>query len=147
VSGVRRTIEVRVDPATAFAIFTEEIDEWFVKAPRNWRAPDRAIALRFEPGVGGRWLEVWSGGGGAEWGRITAWEPGRRLALDYWHDEPGGLATELEIRFEPAPAGTRVILEHSGWERLPPELRAMFTARAWGQLMAAYERWLSRSSP
>lgn len=56
-----------------------------------------------------------------EVGRVTAWEPGRRLALTWtqvgW---PEGASTQLEIAFEPASGGgTTVRLEHTGFERVP----------------------------
>ena len=53
-----------------------------------------------------------------EWGEVTAWEPPRRLAY-LWHLRTDrDAATEVEIRFVPDDAGTRVEIEHAGWERL-----------------------------
>jgi uncharacterized protein YndB with AHSA1/START domain len=117
--------EVEVDPTTAFEIFTSEIDSWYVRGPHSWKNPERAVGIRFEPGVGGRWIEVWdeATGEGYDFARITAWEPGVRLVLDYLlHD--GGHVTEVEIRFEPIESGTRVVLEHRGWDTLPPDVAA-----------------------
>ena len=52
-STVVVTIEVGVDPATAFAIFTEEIGRWWRAGPINWNhnrrgggGPDRAVGGR-----------------------------------------------------------------------------------------------------
>ena len=62
-------------------------------------------------------------GEGFDFGRIKAWEPGKRLLLDYLiHD--GGHDTEVEVRFEPTEGGTRVVLEHRGWDALPPAVAA-----------------------
>ncbi len=33
------TTLVAVDPATAFAVFTEEVDAWWRHGPRNWPTP------------------------------------------------------------------------------------------------------------
>ena len=55
---VTATVEVAVDPATAFAIFTEEIGRWWRPGPINWNNSERATGIRIEPGVGGRWLEA-----------------------------------------------------------------------------------------
>ena len=66
-----------VDPDTAFAAFTEELDLWWVHGPINHFAGGRAMAVRCEPGVGGRLLEVYKDDA-LELGRITAWEPGKR---------------------------------------------------------------------
>src|SRR5437016_8876546 len=78
---VTATVEVAVDPATAFAIFTEEIGRWWRPGPINWNNSERATGIRIEPGVGGRWLEVYDDatGEGFECGRIVVWEPGERL--------------------------------------------------------------------
>ena len=86
--------------------------------------PARPAQLE-EPGPRGRgplrarrrWIEVWDEetGEGFDFGRIKAWEPGKRLLLDYLiHD--GGHVTEVEVRFEPTEGGTRVVLEHRGWD-------------------------------
>jgi uncharacterized protein YndB with AHSA1/START domain len=51
------------------------------------------------------------------------WEPGERLVLDFFlHD--GGHVTEVEVSFAPVDSGTRVTLEHRGWDRLPPDVVA-----------------------
>ena len=82
---VTATVEVAVDPATAFAIFTEEIGQWWKPGPINWNDSDRAVGIRIEPGVGGRWIEVHDAatGEGLECGRILVWEPGVRLVFLY----------------------------------------------------------------
>ena len=76
---VSSEVEVAVDPDTAFAAFTEELDLWWVRGPINHFAGGRAMAVRCEPGVGGRLLEVYEDDA-LELGRITTWEPGKRLA-------------------------------------------------------------------
>ena len=48
--SVTTSVEVAVDPATAFEVFTEEIDAWYQRGPHSWKNPDRAVAVRFEPG-------------------------------------------------------------------------------------------------
>jgi len=54
---VVRTVDVAVDPATAFEVFTAEIDDWYERGRYSWHDPKRAVRIRFEPGVGGRWIE------------------------------------------------------------------------------------------
>jgi hypothetical protein len=138
-AAVVRSIDVDVDPATAFKIFTEEIGEWYKGGPHSWNDPKRAVGIRFEPGVGGRWLEVWdeATGEGFEIGRILAWEPGARLLLAYRNVYlPPDPLTEIEVRFEEIGGGTRVTLEHRGWERLPPDVVAKWVERkAWVMFM------------
>jgi hypothetical protein len=103
----RSTVEVAVDPATAFTAFTDELDLWWVRGPINAYDSARLVEMRCEPGVGGRILEVYDGDA-LELARITVWEPGRRLA---WESSLDDVA--VEVRFEPSPAGTLVTLEAS----------------------------------
>lgn len=148
-AAVRRTVEVAVDPETAFALFTERIGDWYVGGPHAWRDPGRAVGMRFEPGVGGRWVEVWDAesGEGCEVGTVLVWEPGTRLVVAYRHPWlPPEPPTELEVRFDPVGAGTRVVLEHRGFDRLPPEVVARFLSpRAWSRLMTWYTAYVARS--
>jgi len=122
-SSVVRTVIVDVDPDTAFSVFTDEIGQWYRSSPYSWNDPTRATGIRFEPGVGGRLVEVWqeTGDEGFEMGRILAWEPGRRLVFEFRSAFLPPVPTEVEVRFEPVGQGTRVTLEHRHLERLPAE--------------------------
>jgi hypothetical protein len=78
--------------------------------------------MRLEPGVGGRLLELTRRDDAFEFGRVRVWEPGARLVFDFRaRNFVPGQTTLVEIRFEPDGAGTRVTLEHRGWDRIPPE--------------------------
>ena len=55
--GIKVTSAVAVDPATAFRIFTEEIDAWWRRGPAFRGVLSDGGAMRFEPGVGGRLVE------------------------------------------------------------------------------------------
>ena len=98
-------VTVAVDPLSAFTAFTDEIDSWWVRGPINFFDSSRAIAMRVEPGVGGRVLEVYGDGrdDALELGRITVWQPGEQLAYRSLVDD-----TEVDVRFDAAEAGTRV---------------------------------------
>jgi uncharacterized protein YndB with AHSA1/START domain len=81
------------------------------------RAPGR---LAFEPGEGGRLTETLANGKVFEIGRITIWEPPRRLAFTWRQASfPPDLATEVEVRFEADGDETRVSVEHRGFTRVP----------------------------
>lgn len=102
-------VEVSVDPLTAFKVFTDELDLWWVRGPINFSGDaGRVFALRFEAGVGGRLLQVYDSADGeaVEQGRITIWEPGARLGWQSTEDD-----VETDVRFEPSPGGTRVTVE------------------------------------
>jgi uncharacterized glyoxalase superfamily protein PhnB len=103
--SVASQVEVPIDPDTAFTAFTEELDLWWVRGPINHWAGGRVLAMRCEPGVGGRVLEVYddSTGDALELARITAWEPGRRLA---WRSSVDDV--ETEVSFESSGASTTV---------------------------------------
>lgn len=103
--SVSSTVEVEVDPATAFTVFTEEMDLWWMRSPISFWDSARAVAKRCEPGVGGRLLEVYDDAtaDALELGRITVWEPPSLLA---WHSSVDDV--QIEVRFEPTPGGTLV---------------------------------------
>jgi hypothetical protein len=150
--GVTATVEVPVDPATAFEIFTEEIGRWWRPGPINWYDSTRAVDIRFEPGVGGRWLEVYDDEAGdvLEIGTVTVWEPGTRLALLYRDGGHELNGTEVEVRFEPVEGGTRVTLEHRGWDILPPDVaRRARTNKRWGwaSILGWFKEWTFWGSP
>jgi uncharacterized glyoxalase superfamily protein PhnB len=104
------TVEVAADPISAFTAFTAEIDSWWVRGAINFFDAARAVAMRIEPGVGGRVLEVYddASGDALELGRITVWEPGARLAYRSLVDD-----TEVDVRFDAIADGTRVRVTQS----------------------------------
>ena len=149
--SVVRTVEVAVDPATAFDVFTRDIGSWYQPGPYSWNDPERAVGIRFEPGVGGRLLELYDeeARDAYEMGRILVWDPGDRLVFEFHslHFPPEPL-TEVEVRFEAVNGRTRVTLEHRGLDRLPPAFVERIRDRAW----VAFMRWFSdyaneRSAP
>jgi uncharacterized glyoxalase superfamily protein PhnB len=99
------TVEVSADPQTAFTAFTDELDLWWVRGPVNAYDSGRLVEMRCEPGVGGRILEVYEGDA-LELARITAWQPGERVAWKSSLDD-----VSIDVRFEPTDSGTLVRLE------------------------------------
>jgi uncharacterized glyoxalase superfamily protein PhnB len=99
------TVEVSADPQTAFTAFTDELDLWWVRGPINAYDSGRLVEMRCEPGVGGRILEVYESDA-LELARITAWEPGERVAWKSSLDD-----VSIDVRFERTDAGTLVRLE------------------------------------
>jgi uncharacterized glyoxalase superfamily protein PhnB len=115
--AVTASVVVDVEPGVAFAVFTGEIGAWYRIDRFTVSDHRRAVGIRFEPGVGGRLMEVHHAatGDGTQLGRVTAWEPGVRLG---WVD---GRGVEVEVTFVAAGSGaTRVTLEQRGLDRLPP---------------------------
>jgi hypothetical protein len=134
---VRVTIDVGVDPVTAFDVFTAEIDTWYKRGRHTFFAPEKALGIRFEPHVGGRLLEVYDRdtGEGREMARITVWEPGRRLMFVDNHE------TEVEVTFEADGDGTRVTLEHRGFEHMTDHAAEHHARFGWRLLIVWYEEY------
>jgi uncharacterized glyoxalase superfamily protein PhnB len=105
--SVTSSVAVALDPATAFSVFTEELDCWWVQGPINFYDSSRAYGMRIEPGVGGRIVEVYDDvtGDGLELARITVWEPGRRLSWQSVRDD-----VEVDVQREASEDGTDVRL-------------------------------------
>lgn len=100
-------VEVSLDPATAFDVFTREFDSWWLRGPiNNWDSA-RVREMRIEPGVGGRVLEIYDEASEdlLEIARITDWQPGARLAWDSSLDD-----VRVDVEFRPSPRGTLVRL-------------------------------------
>jgi uncharacterized protein YndB with AHSA1/START domain len=115
------TTKVAVDAAMAFKVFTDEIGDWWIRRPFRG-----AGTLRFESGPDGRLLEL-DRNGSREIGRVLVWEPGKRLVFEWRPQEfQPEQKTEVEVRFEPDGDGTRVTLEHRGWDAIPPGHPARF---------------------
>jgi hypothetical protein len=78
------------------------------------------------------------------------WEPGARFSFQY-HDAGHDLdETTVEVRFEPVEGGTRVTLEHSGWERVAARiLPAKRNAKrsGWANILSWYGDWTFWGSP
>jgi uncharacterized glyoxalase superfamily protein PhnB len=100
--NMETSVEVAVDPATAFRAFTEEMESWWGNGPIDAWDYSRAVSRRIEPGIGGRVLELYSNGT-LELARITTWEPGERLS---WKSSVDDVA--IDVSFEPVPEGTLV---------------------------------------
>jgi uncharacterized glyoxalase superfamily protein PhnB len=131
-TSVEVAVEVGVDPATAFRVFTEEIDLWWVRGPINFWDSARAVEVRIEPGVGGRILEVYADDA-LERGVITAWEPGVRFEYRSSTDD-----TETTVTFDPIAAGTRVTVVEA---LVPGGTEAVYS---WRNVLHWFPAWLDR---
>ena len=72
----------------------------------------------FERSVGGEVYEVSTGGEKGHWATVLEWSPPSRLVLAWNILRADDVPTEVEVRFQPEGDGTRVELEHRGWERV-----------------------------
>ena len=112
---VQKSAVVPVTPEKAFAVFTVEIATWW---PMKTHSVEKMGQVVFETGPGGRVYEVMSTGKEAHWANVIAWEPPNRFVLEWKVNPDAAAPTEVEVRFAPEGDGTRVELEHRGFERL-----------------------------
>jgi uncharacterized protein YndB with AHSA1/START domain len=113
---LRFAVDVACTVEHAFRVWTATIGTWWPADHTVTVEPAPAVVL--EPGVGGRIYERTPDGTEHDWGEVTVWEPPRRLGY-LWHLRADRSdATDVTIRFVPTGEGTRVEIEHAGWERL-----------------------------
>ncbi len=129
VEPIRGTVTVRIDPARAFELFTEHMGSWwpvdaYSRAVSEFEGEGIEVTrLEFQARTGGSILEHTSDGRTLPWGEVIAWHPPHRVVMA-WH--PHSLPeppTELEVTFTALEGGTRVELEHGGWERVSEGFR------------------------
>jgi uncharacterized protein YndB with AHSA1/START domain len=111
------SFEVGCAPDRAFALWTDRIDTWWPSDHTVTGGPDLTVVL--ESGVGGRIFERTSDGVEHDWGEVTVWDPPGHLAYRWHLRRDRADATEVSVRFvADGGGGTRVEIEHAGWERL-----------------------------
>ena len=157
---VRVTVLLKVTPAEAFRVFTEDIDQWWRRGLKyRVQGPGRGV-LHLEPFVGGRLFEQFDGADGTPpvvvaTGTVRVWQPAHRLVFE-WRgvNFAPGESTEVELTFEPSASGTQVTLVHRGFASLradhpvrhgqavPAFIRTM--GLWWGGLMQSLQQHQAR---
>jgi uncharacterized protein YndB with AHSA1/START domain len=117
IEPVRRSVEVTCAVEEAFRIFTEGVDDWWPLATHSV-GQQKAATCYFEGQVGGRIYESTEDGSLNLWGTVTEWEPPNRVVFTWHPGREPATAQEVELRFIEEGSGTRVELEHRGWETL-----------------------------
>jgi uncharacterized protein YndB with AHSA1/START domain len=137
---VRKSVVVAAPVERAWDVFTDKLATWWPLDTHSI-GKERIEEMVLERREGGRLYERHNGGGEESWATVLAWEPPRRLAFSWEITEP---ATEVEVRFTPEGEGTRVDLEHRGWERLGEEAlrRSGNYNTGWEYILGRYERVL-----
>jgi uncharacterized protein YndB with AHSA1/START domain len=112
---VRCSVTVKLPRDAAFRLFTERMASWWPLATHSVFHAE-AVTVTIEPVVGGRVYEATADGRTSDWGTITEWQPGERLAMTWHPGDESDLATLVEVTFSEAPdGGTQVDLLHTGW--------------------------------
>ena len=116
IEAVRKTVTVDCTVEEAFRVFTADAESWWPTDSHS--IYDEVREIVFEEHEGGEVYEVSRAGEKGHWATVVAWEPPGRLVLAWNILERDPTATELEVRFLADGGGTRVELEHRGWEAL-----------------------------
>jgi uncharacterized protein YndB with AHSA1/START domain len=111
---ISKSIRVERPPEISFKVFCEEIGQWWPKGP-SFGGKDLADTI-IERRIGGRFYERYADGTEYEIGQVTAYEPPAVVAFT-WRAPSWNVTTQVEVRFTAEGTGTRVELEHSGWEQ------------------------------
>jgi uncharacterized protein YndB with AHSA1/START domain len=135
------SVFVNAAPARAFEAFTAEMTNWWPLQDISISKPERVVV---EAREGGEIYEV-NGDMHHHWAWITAWEPPRRLAVEWKVDKDAPVSTAWEATFEPEDDGTRLTLVHTGWEALgaaAADARSGY-GRGWGGVLEHYVAYLN----
>ena len=124
VAPVRKDAHLPLSPADAFRHFAGRFGEWWPFSKVSVGTTNVA-SVHLEGKQGGRIFERWTSGEERPWGTILVWDPPQRLRFSWHPGQDELLAQEVELTFTPDGDGTRVQLEHCGWEKLGDRAEAM----------------------
>lgn len=117
--AVRKTVTVDCTVEEAFRVFTADAKSWWPVETHSIHVEVAEIV--FEERAGGGVYEISASGEKGHWATVLAWDPPNRLVLAWNILEREPVPTEVDVRFLPDGDGTRVELEHRGWEGLPED--------------------------
>ncbi len=109
---IRKEVLVDFPPADAFDLFTKGIARWWPVRTHSY-AGDQVERVVFETHVGGRVYEV-TAEGEQDWARVRELDRPNRFVLEWLIGSAH--ATEVEVTFATEGPGTRVVLEHRGFQ-------------------------------
>ena len=113
---IRKSVHVKRPIDRTFRLFTEGIGKWWPLKEGFSFGRERAGEIFLEGREGGRFFERFTDGEEFDVGVVTAYAPPTRIVFT-WKDPSWEAETEVEVRFSAEAGGTRVDLEHRGWER------------------------------
>ena len=134
----------------AFDAFTARLGEWW---PLSYTFSGSHVTdAAIEPRVGGVWSERNDQGETLPWGKVRAFDPGKRLVLAFAigadrKPVQDDAASEIEVRFsEAGPGRTKVEVEHRDFAKhgdAAGTMRAGMDAdQGWPLILAELKRWL-----
>jgi uncharacterized protein YndB with AHSA1/START domain len=123
IEPVVKALTVLCTPEEAFRYFTTDFGMWWPAATHSVVAhaskfTDKPTTVILEPHVSGRIFERTRTGEEHAWGSVLVWQPPTRVAFSFHPGRDHQEAQTVEVTFSAAAEGTRVVLTHSGWEKL-----------------------------
>jgi uncharacterized protein YndB with AHSA1/START domain len=136
---IRKSIHVKRPVEAAFRVFTEDIGKWWPLKDGYTFGGARADQIYLEGRPGGRFFERFADGEEFDVGAVTTCEPPSRVIFT-WKGPSWDAPTEVEVRFTADGDGTRVDVEHRGWERAGASAREIAPryAGGWDLVLARY---------
>jgi uncharacterized protein YndB with AHSA1/START domain len=139
IEAVRKTVTVDCVVEEAFRVFTADAMSW-------WPIDSHSIhgkavkEVVFEGREGGEVYELTVDGEKGHWATVLTWDPPTRLVLAWNILEREPVPTEVDVRFVAEGEGTRVELEHRGWEAVAEKAAAKRESydTGWGQVLGVY---------
>jgi Activator of Hsp90 ATPase homolog 1-like protein len=135
---IRKSIRVERPPEVSFKAFCEEIGQWWPKGPSF--GGKHLTDMFIEGRVDGRFYERHADGTEYEIRRVTVYQPPAVVAFTWRAPMSWEVATRVEVRFIAEGTGTRVELEHTGWEQTAKilEFRKNYDS-GWDMVLGHYQ--------
>lgn len=144
IEPIRHQLVVAPTPVEAFDAWVDGIGQWWHPA----YTPDPAgfVGAGIEPRVGGRVYLVDATVGDVVWGRVLAIARGALVVHTSTLAQTPEHPSRIAVQFVPLDeGGTRVELEHGGWDDGNVGFRDKFTD--WPLILDRYAAFLARTGP
>ena len=150
IEPVVKTVTVPCTPEEAFRYFTADFGIWWPAATHSVVGyasafKDKPATVILEPRVSGRIFERTRAGEEHIWGSVLVWQPPARVEFSFHPGRDEMEAQTVAVTFSLAPEGTRVVLTHSGWEKLSAnaqQARDSYNQGWEGVFVTAYAEYL-----
>ena len=148
-TSIKKDLLVEASQATAFKVFTEQMELWWPKSHHVGQCPMTDLVL--EPQVNGRWYSRHEDGSEVNIGQVLKYDPYDLFVLawqingDFKYDP--NLLTEVEIRFiAEGPKTTKIKFEHKDLQLLGGSKAIDSMDEGWGMILNLYKKQAENES-
>lgn len=117
IEPVVKTLVVPLSQEEAFDLFTDEMSSWWPLDSHSVFQGD-AERVSFPTETGQPITEFSSGGKSAIWGTLISRDRPSSIVFSWHPGRTADTAQTVEVSFTPEKDGTKVVLNHSGWDIL-----------------------------